>query len=159
VRPSRPLHLMRHALLASERSTCARLNVGAVIVCRQTKNIVATGYNGPPSGEEHCTGNICPGITTGCARSVHAEMNALQRMVLDDRLEYDMYVTHTPCLQCTHQIIHRRQFLRRLFYGVEFRDTGHMGMLASNLEVYKITPGGYITNRSGELVDAETLYP
>ena len=41
----------------AERSTCLRAHVGAVIV--RDKNILATGYNGAPSGIEHCLDRGC----------------------------------------------------------------------------------------------------
>lgn len=40
------------AKLFADRSTCSRKHVGAVIT--RDDRIVATGYNGVPSGREHC---------------------------------------------------------------------------------------------------------
>jgi dCMP deaminase len=41
-------YFMRNAHLISERATCDRLKVGAVIV--KDKQLIATGYNGSISG-------------------------------------------------------------------------------------------------------------
>ena len=51
-RPSWDEYFMGMAKLTSQRSTCLRRKVGAVIV--KDKHIVATGYNGAPRGLSHC---------------------------------------------------------------------------------------------------------
>ncbi|MGB2803759.1 MAG: cytidine deaminase, partial [Candidatus Zixiibacteriota bacterium] len=48
VRPSWDEYFMSIAELAATRSTCLRRQFGAVIV--KDKKILATGYNGAPSG-------------------------------------------------------------------------------------------------------------
>ena len=45
-------YFMRIAKLVSERSTCLSRQVGAVLV--RGRRILATGYNGAPSGLDHC---------------------------------------------------------------------------------------------------------
>lgn len=76
-------YFMNIALMVSCRSTCMRRHYGAVIV--KDNIIVSTGYNGAPSGEKHCLGNVCErerlNIPHGqqyekCV-AVHAEQNAL----------------------------------------------------------------------------------
>jgi dCMP deaminase len=52
---------MEIAHIVSMRSTCLRRNVGAVIV--KDKRILATGYNGAPSGLKHC-------LEVGCLREM-----------------------------------------------------------------------------------------
>ena len=47
-----PEYFMRIARLVAERSTCLRRKVGAIAV--KDKRILATGYNGAPSGLTHC---------------------------------------------------------------------------------------------------------
>ncbi len=58
-RPSWEEYFMDIARLVARRSTCLRRQVGAVMV--KEKNILATGYNGTPSGIAHCA-------ETGCLR-------------------------------------------------------------------------------------------
>lgn len=41
----------------AQRSTCIRRKVGAIIV--QDKRMIATGYNGVPTGISHCTEDTC----------------------------------------------------------------------------------------------------
>jgi dCMP deaminase len=58
------------------RATCSRRSVGAVIV--KDKRILATGYNGAPVGMRHCDHTGGADMRDGhCARSTHAEQNAL----------------------------------------------------------------------------------
>jgi len=102
------------ALLANtvaSRSTCLRRQVGAVIV--RDKQILSTGYNGTPMGEEHC--QVCErerlGIAAGeryeLCKSVHAEANAIIQaarhgVAIDGA---DMYVTDEPCFMCRRMIV------------------------------------------------------
>ena len=56
-RPSWEQYFMQLAHLISTRSTCTRRKVGAVVV--KNKRILATGYNGTPSGVRHCSEAGC----------------------------------------------------------------------------------------------------
>ena len=67
----------------SKRSTCLKRHYGAVIV--NNDEIVSTGYNGAPRGEENCCDrSYCPRMNiehnnenySNCC-AVHAEMNAI----------------------------------------------------------------------------------
>ncbi|HPM02873.1 MAG TPA: deaminase, partial [Candidatus Cloacimonadota bacterium] len=58
-RPTWHQYFMEMAYLASQRSTCIRRKVGAVIV--GDNQILATGYNGAPKHVRHCA-------ETGCMR-------------------------------------------------------------------------------------------
>jgi len=102
---------MRLALLVGQRSTCLRRQVGAVIV--RDRRIVATGYNGPPSGITHCSETGCAraacksGEHLDLCRAVHAEVNAiLQCAKYGVAIEgADIYSTATPCLGCAKEIL------------------------------------------------------
>ncbi|MEO0101886.1 MAG: deaminase, partial [candidate division WOR-3 bacterium] len=52
-------YFIQIAQMVSERSTCLRRKVGAILV--KDKRILATGYNGAPTGLKHCA-------ETGCLR-------------------------------------------------------------------------------------------
>lgn len=96
------------------RSTCLSRQVGALIV--RNKQIIATGYNGAPTGCLHCTDiGYCErkkrGIPSGqgleICRAGHAESNAI-----DQCAKYGiscegaiMYVTTQPCVFCAIRII------------------------------------------------------
>jgi dCMP deaminase len=141
---------MQIAEVVSRRSTCFRRNVGAVIVERN--NIIGVGYNGPASGEAHCTGNGCAHPVNGCQRAVHAEANALDRA--SGRIgQWSMYVTESPCPACAEAIadsdIANVYFLHlyRLTYGLEL-------LQSKQINLWRMTPSGYITNyATGELVE------
>lgn len=82
----------------SRRSTCMRRQYGAVIV--KNDEIISTGYNGAPRGEENCcdTG-LCTRINAehndgnyGDCPAVHAEMNAIISASRKDMIGATMYL-------------------------------------------------------------------
>ncbi len=112
-RPSWDQYFLQIASVVSQRSTCLRRKVGAVLVL--DKRILATGYNGAPSGLKHCsqTGclrdsyNVPSGERHELCRGLHAEENALlQAARYGIRIEgATIYTTHVPCVLCTKMII------------------------------------------------------
>lgn len=74
-RPNWDLYFIRIAKEVASRSTCPRAAVGAVIV--RDNKILATGYNGAPAGEPHCTDVGCMVVDEHCVRTIHAEENAV----------------------------------------------------------------------------------
>jgi len=92
----------------SLRSSCERDRVGAVLVS-STQRVLATGYNGQPSGwTQHCAS--CPrnlkqgeGLNDAYAdcTSIHAEVNCLLYSDFSLRQGSTLYVTRTPCWGCT----------------------------------------------------------
>jgi len=93
--------------LVSARSTCPRRLVGAIITDDEGR-ILATGYNGVPSGFDHCVDVPCAGAqdqsgNTSRCEAVHAEANAvLQCWRLD--LARTIYVSVSPCFECAKLI-------------------------------------------------------
>jgi len=112
-RPSWDEYFLEMAKLVSRRSTCLRRQVGSVIV--KDKRILATGYNGAPSGLEHCLDIGCMreklGIPSGqrheLCRALHAEQNAIiQAAVYGAPLKGSvLYLTNQPCIICAKMII------------------------------------------------------
>ncbi len=94
------------ARAASTRATCSRRKHGAVIV--QGHRIVATGYNGGPSGYPHCIDGACPRASSTAAQghdyesciAIHAEANALLFCGPDERDGATLYCTGAPCFTC-----------------------------------------------------------
>ena len=120
---------MEVAKLVGTWCTCHRHNVGAVIV--KNKRIVATGYNGAPSGVENCLERgycmrdklkIESGTKAELCYAVHAEQNAIvQAAKLGISVDgATMYVTHQPCSMCTRIIINSG--IKRIVYGLEYPD-------------------------------------
>ncbi len=100
-------------MLAATRSTCLRRQVGAVIV--KNKKVLATGYNGSPSGLRHCLDIGCLreelGIPSGqrheLCRAIHAEQNAIiQAATSGISIEGGiLYSTTFPCILCAKMLI------------------------------------------------------
>ena len=98
----------------AERSTCTRAKVGAVIV--RDKSILATGYNGSPSGTPHCSEVGCLVVESktpegdteqNCFRTIHAEMNAIAQAAKNGTsIEgASVYITHSPCFHCLKTLV------------------------------------------------------
>lgn len=98
-------YFIAQAQIVALRSTCTRLNVGAVIV--RENRIIASGYNGSVSDGDHCIDEGCYMIDGHCVRTVHAEANAILQCAKFGVATNGttLYVTHFPCLQCCKQII------------------------------------------------------
>ena len=154
-RISRPQMFMEIAHVVAKRATCMRLNVGAVIV--QKRTIVSIGYNGVASGLPHCSGNVCPGAH-GCRETIHAEMNALDRLSPDIGGNLDLYVTDSPCAHCYDKLLSDGR-VHRIFFATPYRITDHLenSLWEDRMEIYRVLPAGYIMDWStGKLVDVET---
>lgn len=157
-RISREVMFMEMARIASRRSTCHRLNVGAIVV--QDNNPIAIGWNGQEPGAPHCAGNDCPGIVPGNCGTLHAEVNALTKagMLLtagarmEDfqarmHFEVDLYCTDSPCPFCVDFILNNAAAkVRRIFYEKPYRVSDHLDKLLGIAEVYLVTPAGYIVD-------------
>lgn len=129
---------MEMAHVVAKRSTCLRLNVGAVLVW--DRSIVSMGYNGAPAGEEHCNHDNCL-TQPSCRRTIHAEINALSRA--SGYGPFDLYVTHSPCSHCYSYIWGTGQ-VGRIFFGAEFRSTDHLHDSLFELELYRVLPSGLV---------------
>jgi len=112
-RPSWDEYFMKIAALVAERSTCLRRHVGALLV--KDKRVIATGYNGAPSGLKHCSEvgclreklNVPSGERHELCRGLHAEQNAIIQAAVygQDTRDATLYCTHKPCLLCAKMLI------------------------------------------------------
>jgi dCMP deaminase len=157
-RISREVMFMQMARIASLRSTCFRLNVGAIVT--QGNNPIAVGWNGQEPGAPHCAGNACPGIVPGNCGTLHAEVNALtkagQVLINADNHAVDLYCTDSPCPFCVNHIrVGTSLTVRRVFYEKPYRDMSALDQLKipdhdecfPGVEgVYLVTPAGYIVD-------------
>lgn len=107
-RPDIDEYFMKLSLCVSERATCRRHSVGAILV--KNKIILSTGYNGAAKGAKDCLELGCLrdelGIKSGehaeICRAIHAEQNAIIQ-ASSKGLEIEgatMYCTHSPCIIC-----------------------------------------------------------
>ncbi len=127
-RPSWNEYFMRIAREVSERATCRRRKVGAVMV--REKRILTTGYNGVPRGIVHCEERGCLrdelGVPSGerheLCRGLHGEMNALvQAAVHGVGVEGStLYCTNRPCSLCAKMLINAG--VKRIVIGERYPD-------------------------------------
>ena len=149
MRVSRHQMLMGIARVAAQRSTCHRLNVGAVLATDQG-SVRSIGYNGASSGMAHCGGTECVYMTDKGCSVIHAEHNALDHLI-GPSTDLNLYVTHSPCMTCTAKLI--MHGIKRVFYEVEYRDVAPLTRLTTiGIEVYRLTPSGYLYDRRADIV-------
>jgi dCMP deaminase len=119
-RPSWDSYFLRIADAASERSTCLRRSVGAVLV--RDRRILATGYNGAPEGLPHCLDVGCLMVDGHCVRTLHAEQNALLQAAAHgvSTQGATVYVTSEPCFHCTKMLLNAR--VQRIVYRDPYDD-------------------------------------
>ena len=123
-RPDSDEYFLKVASVVAERSTCRRHHVGAVAV--RNKHILATGYNGAPSGLKDCLElgclrdemNIPSGTRHEICRGIHAEQNVIIQASLHGvSLEGStIYATHTPCRLCAKMLVNAK-IKRYVSYG------------------------------------------
>jgi dCMP deaminase len=112
-RPEWKEYFIGIARLVSKRSTCTRRKVGAVVV--RDKRVLATGYNGAPTGLSHCAETGCirekMGVPSGqrheLCRGLHAEQNAIIQAAYHGISIQDaiLFCTTLPCSICFKMII------------------------------------------------------
>lgn len=127
-RPSWDQYFIDITHLVATRSTCLRRQVGALLVKERT--ILATGYNGVPSGIRHCDEVGCLrerlGIPSGerheLCRGLHAEQNAIIQAARHG-VNIDgaaLYCTTMPCVICTKMLINAG--IRRVVFEEGYAD-------------------------------------
>lgn len=112
-RPNWHQYFMKMAYLVSERSTCLRRKVGAIVV--RNNQVISTGYNGAPKHLQHCRATGClrknmkieSGQRHELCRGVHAEQNAIIQAAVNGTSlkQAELYCTHQPCSICSKMII------------------------------------------------------
>uniref|UniRef100_A0A7C4R5W6 dCMP deaminase family protein n=1 Tax=candidate division CPR3 bacterium TaxID=2268181 RepID=A0A7C4R5W6_UNCC3 len=151
--PSWEETFLQVALVMSKRTHCFKYEVGAVLV--RGNKIVATGYNGPASGDVHCDEVGCAkevsGVEkkqSGLCRGSHTEINAITNAA---RLgvsieECHMYVNYRPCKSCAKQI--GNAGIKRVVYMQDYDGDldvpAYLGQLGVKLEKYDIEKGHFV---------------
>ena len=145
-RPSWDQYFMQMAYMAASRVNCVRRQVGAVIV--RDNNILATGYNGPPSGTQHCDVVGCiridmdipSGERHELCRGLHAEQNAIIQAAVHGVSIKDgvIYTTTFPCVVCAKMIINAK--LKEIIYTEGYPDElSELMLLESDVQKRKLT--------------------
>ncbi|MFC1862959.1 cytidine/deoxycytidylate deaminase family protein [Thermodesulfobacteriota bacterium] len=145
-RPSWPEYFMDITRLVAKRSTCLRRHVGAILV--KDKRILATGYNGAPSGMKHCEevgclredASIPSGERHELCRGLHAEQNAIIQAAFHGFSINGsvLYCTNKPCVICTKMIINAG--IEKIYYEDGYDDPLSDQMLAeTGLELERLS--------------------
>jgi dCMP deaminase len=105
----------------AKESHAERKKVGCVIV--KDDNILSTGWNGTPSGDDNsCEIHNADGTLTTKPEVLHAELNALMKLAAaGDRgsAGATAYVTLSPCSECAKMI--KQAKISRVVYGEQYR--------------------------------------
>jgi dCMP deaminase len=135
-RPGWDDYFMDIAALVARRSTCLRRSVGAVLV--RDRRILATGYNGAPSGLQHCLDRGClrdqlqipSGERHELCRGLHAEQNAVIQAALHGVSVKGacLYCTNHPCVICIKMIVNAG------IVKIVFRE-GYLDQMAKDMSV------------------------
>lgn len=135
-RPSWEEYFMAIADLVAQRATCLRRKVGSVLVL--DRRVVATGYNGAPSGIKHCLEVGClreqlqvpSGERHELCRGLHAEQNAIIQAALHGvSLKGAMlFCTNMPCSICSKMLINAG--IAKIYYREGYPDNMAADMLA-----------------------------
>ena len=142
-RPTLDEYFMEIATVVAKRSTCLRNQVGALFV--KNKRILSTGYNGAPSGLDHCdvVGCAREGVASGTrhelCRAVHAEQNAIIQAALHGiSIEgATLYCTHQPCVLCAKMMINVR--VTKVVYQQSYPDETALDFLQqAGIEVVRV---------------------
>lgn len=123
-------YFMKIAEVVSQRSTCIKRRVGAVLV--KDSHVISTGYNGAPSGLKHCSPEICvrknlkSGEKPELCRGIHAEANCIiQAAIHGTSIKGDttLYSTTFPCMSCLKLLINAgvKKVVYREGYNMENR--------------------------------------
>lgn len=144
-RPSWVQYFMDITELVGRRTTCTRRAVGAILV--KDKRILATGYNGAPSGVRHCaeTGclreqlNVPSGERHELCRGVHAEQNAIVQAAYHGVSinGSTLFCTTQPCSICAKLLINAG--VKTIYYTSGYADPLSEEMLReAHVEVIQV---------------------
>ena len=106
-----PDYFMSITYLVRERSTCLRRKVGAIAV--KDRHILATGYNGAPSGVRHCL-----------------EQNVIIQAAVHgvSIAGAELYCTTFPCAMCSKMLINCG--IKHIWYSEHYPDELGLAMLS-----------------------------
>jgi dCMP deaminase len=134
-RPSWDEYFMQITAHVASRSTCTRRQVGALLV--KERCILATGYNGVPSGITHCDVTGClreqlkvpSGERHELCRGLHAEQNAIIQAARHgvNISAATLYCTDSPCIICSKMLINAG--VLEVVYGRGYPDALSLEML------------------------------
>jgi len=144
-RPDWTNYFMDITRLVARRSTCIRRQVGAIVV--KDKRILATGYNGVPTGLPHCEDVGCireqnkipSGQRHELCRGLHAEQNTIIQAAFHGISinGATLFCTTLPCSICLKMLINAG--IREIFYEQGYPDDlAHSLLEKSDLTLTKL---------------------
>ena len=112
------------------------------------KRILATGYNGAPTGIKHCKDTGClretlkvkPGERHELCRGLHAEQNVIIQAAHYGAMTKGttLYSTHMPCIICSKMLINAG--VQKIFFLDGYPDSLADEMLSeANIELARLT--------------------
>jgi len=147
-RPDWDEYFLEIAQLVSKRSTCLRRKVGAILV--KDRRILATGYNGAPSGLKHCSEVGClrqelkvpSGERAELCRGLHAEQNAIIQAAYHgvSIKGSTLYSTTLPCSICLKMLINAG--IKEIVYLEGYPDQLAQKLIAEAKIKLRKYPGG-----------------
>lgn len=107
----------------ADLSRCKRSKIGCVIAPVELTEVLAIGYNGPPSGEDN---DSCRGVEGACG-CIHAEANALVKLRGGDS-GLLLVTSLSPCEHCAGLIVNSNR-VRYVIYEGLYRDSAGLSLL------------------------------
>ena len=141
MRESLKQRLMTVAIEWKKESTCMRNQVGGVLV--QDGRIIASGYNGSPSGLSHCFGlETCPENINGritCTKTLHCEAAIITFCAKQGipTNQSDLFITLFPCKECAKMLINAG--IKKIYYLEEYSGINGRTLLEeAQIEIEKL---------------------
>lgn len=150
-RPEAEEYFIKLAFHVASRGSCARRKVGCVLV-DEHNHIMATGYNGRPSGFVECLMQPCEGADAPSGsnlnkcEAIHAEANALLQCSDVMRIK-TAYVTASPCFECTKLLLNTS--CQTIIYAEKYPHTQSEAMWLNAQRVWKQSE--FVTSYSSAL--------
>jgi dCMP deaminase len=138
MRPGWDEYFMAISQVVASRSVCLRHKIGAVIV-NDDRQILSTGYNGPPRGMKHCAERggcirqqaaIASGTRQEYCFGLHAEQNAIVQAAREGirLVGSTLYCTYKPCSLCARMMVNAG--IEEVFFMDDYPDDLTLTILA-----------------------------
>lgn len=132
-RPSWDKIWMQMAETLAQRSHHSTFKVGALIVTSDNTQVLSLGYNGNAAGMS----NVPQSEEPGCSGLLHAEINALLKLDYNNPKDKVMYLTLSPCENCSMAIINSG--IKKVVFKDKYRNDGGIKMLKNaNIDIKQI---------------------
>lgn len=126
MRPARYKQLLRMfaSLVAdvANLSTCKRLKVGCILISQDLTTVYGFGYNGQYKGGP----NKCDSDVPGSCGDIHAELNALLKVRVNDPSKI-VVITTAPCAACAKCLINSG--VSKVYYLTAYRSAAGLKLL------------------------------